>query len=140
MRHPVLLCLLFLVAGCATLFPANEEPQSLEPVALDAAPDRVYDRALALAFDGGWNITYSSNEERIIELDRVERRFLRETRVQRLDVLIQDAGGGTLPQSRVRLRYHSFALGDPARLSVQEADREEAEAFAEALQKRVAAR
>ena len=139
MRFPTLLCLLFLGAGCATLFSTNEKPQSLEPATLDAAPDRVYNRALALAFDGGWNIVYSSGEERLIELDRVERRFLRETRVRRLDVLVQPAGTEARPQSRVRIRYHSFALSDPARLGVQEADRAEAEAFLAALQRRVAA-
>lgn len=131
-----------LIAGCATTLPftANERPESLDPFRLDLPPVEAYERAMALAFDRGFNIAYSARAEGLIEMDRLDRRFLRETRVRRLDVLIQPADTLAEDQSLVRIRYQSFPPENPAHIGVQDEDREAAEAFAQALRQRVAAR
>lgn len=128
------------LAGCATTSPfaSAERPEVLDPFRLDRTPDATYQAAMALAFDRGYNIAYSVREEGLIEMDRADERFLLETRVRRLDVLIQPLDTLGRAQSLVRVRYQSFPVDDPARTAVQDADREAAIAFAEGLRQRIA--
>lgn len=138
MRILPALLLIFAFSGC-TAFTRVEKPASLDPVEVAAPAARVYDEALALAFDRGYQIVYASEEEGLIEMDVfVDKAFLSDffnpDLVRRLGVLVREGEGPT----RVHARYHSFhASGGGAR--VRDGDREAAEVFVDALQQRLAA-
>lgn len=136
MRAALLIAALILFSGCASLFSTADRPESLDPVPVEAPPYRVYDEALALAFDRGWNILYTSEEERLIELDRLERGFLQTPRVQRLDILVRESGG----RSYIHARYHSFTRDNPDAIAVEGDDRAMARAFVDDLVERLTER
>lgn len=133
MRAALPLAALIFLAGCTSLFTTADRPESLDPVPVDASPYVAYDEALALAFDRGWNILYTSEEERIIELDRIDSGFLQSSRVRRLDILVRERGG----QSYIHARYHSFTRDNPDAISVEREDRRTAQDFVDELVNRL---
>lgn len=125
-RRFVLLTFAFLLtAGCATvrdLGETRERPASLEPATVEAAPGRAYDEALTLAFDRGYQILYSDDEDFLIELEALERRLFGSDRVRRIDLLVRSERGAT----RIHVRVHSFAPDDPGDIEVRDEDRQAA--------------
>lgn len=123
-----------LATGCSTVLSTTERPESLEPVAVDASPQRAYDEALTMAFDQGYRIAYASEEERLIELEALDRRILLPDHVHRIDLFFPRAEDG---RTFVHARYHSFETGDPSDIDVRESDREEAQKLVDALVERL---
>ncbi len=124
---------LFFLAGCASLLSSADQPESLEPFQVPAPVEAVYDEALALGFDRGYHIAYAVEDEGLLEMERLDRRFPYPAKVRRLDLLVRRVQGETV----VHARYHSFDPDDPADIEVADEDREAAQAFVEALQKRL---
>lgn len=127
---------LFLLAGCAALGEMRERPEALEPVPVDASPRRTYDEALTVAFDRGYNIAYANDEERLLELDALDRRLVFADRVRRLDLFVRERQG----QTYVHARVHSFESNDPNDIEVRDEDREAARRFVDALAARLEGR
>lgn len=133
MRAALPIAALILLSGCTSLFTTADRPEALDPAPVDVSPYVAYDEALALAFDQGWNILYTSEEERIIELDRIDSGFLQSSRVRRLDILVRERGG----QSYIHARYHSFTRDNPDAISVEREDRRTAQDFVDELVNRL---
>ena len=130
---PLALSLLFLATGCAVLGGMRERPEALEPVPVDASPRRTYDEALTVAFDRGYNIAYANDEERLIELDALDRRLFFADRIRRIDLFVRERRG----QTYIHARLHSFESGDPNDIDVREEDREAARRLLDALAARL---
>lgn len=118
------------LTGCASLSPTQERPEALDPVPVDAPPQRAYEEALTMAFDRGYNIVYANGEERLIELDVLDRHFIMPDRVRRIDLFVRSGPAG---QTYIHARYHSFESGDPHDIAVQEEDREATRRLVDAL-------
>lgn len=127
---------LFLLVGCASLGEMRERPEALEPVPVEAPPRRAYDEALTMAFDRGYNIAYANDEERLIELDALDRRLVFPDRVRRIDLFVRERQG----QTYVHARVHSFESGDPNDIDVRDEDREAARRLIDALVARLEGR
>lgn len=127
--------LLFAISatGCAALFSSVDQPEALDPFHVTAPAEVVYDEALALAFDRGYHIAYAAEDEGLLEMERLDRRFPLPTAVRRLDLLVRETDEGAL----VHARYHSFSPGDPDDLDVTDEDRKTARAFVQALRERL---
>lgn len=131
---PPLLTLVLLSTGCASLYETADHPAAIDPVPIEAPPQRVYEAAVALAFDRGYRIRFTSEENWLIELERLDRALFGPPTVRRLDLLVRERGG----QTYLHARYYSFEPPDPAAIEIEDEDRRMAHAFVEALRERLA--
>jgi hypothetical protein len=123
-RFALLALAVVLAGGCAALGDlrrARERPASLEPVAVKAVPQRAYETALTLAFDRGYQILYSDDDDYLIELEALDQRFIFSDRARRIDLFVRSGHEG---ETRIHARVHSFATDDPGDIEVRDEDRQ----------------
>ena len=134
----ITILLVFLLAGCVSAKP--EPSQSQRPVLLDTVvfletPSHVYDEAYTLAFEHGFQIAYSSPEERmlVMELPSPDAIFkVGPDWIQRVEIFVREREA----RGVLYLRYYSYDPDD-GDVRVVEDDREVAASFLSALRRRL---
>ena len=130
--------LVFLLAGCTATRPDPvqlQRPVLLDKVDFRTNPGFVYDEAYTLAFEQGFQIVYSSQQERmlVMELPSADALFkIGKDWIQRVEIFVRDDNASGI----CYVRYYSYDPED-GNIRVVEADRAVAEAFLAVMKQRL---
>ena len=128
---------IFLMAGCSTIQESTLRsitPGLLVPATFQEEAAVVYDEVFLLAFERGYQISYASREEMMLEIDLPTKnaQIFGTDWVHRVAVLVRDRDGHSI----LHTRYHSYDPED-GNLRVVDSDHTVAAAFRTALLQRL---